>query len=686
MVNPFVREPSLRMALLAAAMAFLGSACSPTTDGPGEKIWDCALAPGSPPESVPALGCAEDYQALAARPLEANIPGAFAVKTVIDRADGDRAYFLDTRKYGLHYGFVSTHLSGNGKPVVLPAIDFNRTEYYSPDRRFILGTLARYEGPGIWAWELTPADNAGADMIAFAYAKIAEACFCGKDLYFHANSLTLEAEARKLPASVKVITGDRLGAGTGFQPLSYATGIGRLVFASAGAPEADRAGGGDIVVLDTVPDGLPAAAGIITQGFQAPLAPLNLLARERGIPNLGLRGAFGDSALRALEGKWVRLVVDAFGYSAAEATQAEAEAWREAHRPAAVPVPPVDANVRDLRDAERILDLESLGLADALKQAIPAFGGIASHFSALSRMDSAKVGYAKSFVIPAYYCRQHMRNNGLADTLDRMLADSAFRSDARERERRLASLRAAILAAPLDSAFSALLEAKLDGTFPGGARFLFLPSSNAEGLDGFAGAGLYEARIGDRSDPAASMRAAVLGVWAGLWGAQAFAERDLHGIDHGSIGMAVMVQAAGEAADAEGQALTANPFDPPGYEPGFYVDVRAGEAPLTRPESPGAMDRFVYHYTLPGQPIVPIARADPSPAGAPVLSGPQIYALGNALWEIHNYFWPAYGNLPAAWYAMGVDFKLVRPAGSPPGTAPALIVKRAIPLRGWGRW
>jgi pyruvate,water dikinase len=674
---------------LGLPLLLLGMACSPSTDPPDVRPGDgdrkCAVVPGSLPDSSPTLGCPDDFEALADRPRILDVPGTYGVKTIIDRADSNRLYFPDTRRFPYHYEFVSTHLSGNGKPVVPPASEFNLREYYTPDRRFLLGTLTHYTRPGFFAWEPTPSDNAGADMLALAYRTIAEACFCGKELYFHPTSLAMEAEARKLPPSVKVLSDSLFREAFAFRPFNNATGIGKLVFATAAGLRKGHAAPGGILVLDSVPDGFPLANGIITQAPQPPISPLNALAKEHGIPNMSLRGAFADPALRAREGQWIRLTVDPFGYAVSEATEAEAEAWREAHKPAAVPVPAMDTTAGELRDLEGILAVDSLGLEPALREAVSAYGGVIAHFAALTLMDKSKVVYEKSFAIPVGYYRRHMRENGLDDSVARMLADPAFRSDPAERELRLASLREAIMAAPLDSAFREYLDGKLDAVFPGAGSFRFTSSATAEGLWGSTGAGLYESRIGSRSDAAESVRKALLGVWAGVWGFRAFEERDNRNMDHMAVGMGVLVREAGAVPEAEGMAITANPYDPAGNQPGFYVNVGAGEASASNPD-PSAMDQFVSHVSIIGQPTEMLARAERAGPEGTILTAAQVNALSQALWEIHLFFQPVYGKSRDDWYGMGIGFKLARRAGDPPGAKPVFIMESATPYQGWGRW
>jgi hypothetical protein len=125
-----------------------GGGSTPADDSavPG---WDCLIPEGADPDFAQQLGCEADYLALSSEPADSSIPGATSVKTVIDRLDGDALYFQNSKRYCVHWDFCSTHLSGDGLPIVPDLGTFNTTEYYSPDRRFLLGAVSRYEGPGL---------------------------------------------------------------------------------------------------------------------------------------------------------------------------------------------------------------------------------------------------------------------------------------------------------------------------------------------------------------------------------------------------------------------------------------------------------------------------------------------------------------------------------------------------------
>lgn len=673
------------LALLAGLTAI---SCDHSPTSPG-KEWTCSLSGGDAPHYAKTIGCQDDFDALASEPLDASIPGAVSMKTVIDRMDGNNLYFQNSKEYQIHWEFTSANLSGNGLPLVPTLAQFNTTEYYSPDRRFILGTITYYQGPKAWVYEVAPYDNAGADLIQLAYEKIADAAFFGDSLYFHPTSQAVEVEAKKLPASVKQISTATLYSGIDYQPLNYGTSYGRLVITTAKKLDTEYLSFRDIVILDEVPNDISVVSGIITQQFQTPLSHINVLSQNRGTPNMALKGAHTKAEFTALAGKWVKLTVGAFEYSLTEATKEEADAWWDENRPASVGVPNMDLDTKGLIDVEDILDFDAADrggtLGPAIKKAIPAFGGKASHFAAFPHMDTTKVRYPKGFGIPLYYYWQFMETNGFNDSVTAMLADETFNTDPAVRDARLKALRKAMKTAPVDSAFEAALMEKIASTFPGIERIRFRSSTNAEDLEGFTGAGLYDSKTGGVDDPSDPILEAVREVWASVWYFRAFEERSYRNIDHKSVGMALLCHAAFPEEEANGVAITANPFDPSGLEPGFYINVQVGDQLVVSPDPTVTADQFIYHYDMPGQPIVFLANSSLVPAGTTVLTTAQTYALGQALTEIHNFFKPVYGKDASKWFAMDTEFKLDQPAGTDPDAKPIIIMKQARPYPGWGK-
>ncbi|MDP6943963.1 MAG: PEP/pyruvate-binding domain-containing protein, partial [Myxococcota bacterium] len=348
------------------------------------------------PDYLRQLGCIDDFEVVASAPLDASIPGARSTKTVIDRFDGDAFYVQNATTYALHYEFCIEHLSGQGLPPVGAMAQFNQTEYYSPDRRFLLGILTRYEEPGVWVYEIEPWDTMTAEMIQAGFEIVKANTYFGDELYFHPASEAIAVEATKLPASVPVITTDELFAGVTYQPLNLGTSTGKLRFLSSDGLASSDLNYRDIVVLDHVPNDIGVVSGIITGKHQTPLSHINVLSQNRGTPNMALIGAFEDETLTGLDGTWVELTVGAFEWSIREITQEEADAWWEANKPEAIDVPPVDLSVTEVTDIEDLLpfdgprDVDNVPTAEdlegALAQAIPAFGGKASHYAGFTYM------------------------------------------------------------------------------------------------------------------------------------------------------------------------------------------------------------------------------------------------------------------------------------------------------------
>lgn len=652
------------------------AACSSAGDPQAPVVVEgtCLVGQGAgAPDFLGALGCRADLEALASEKLDTSIPGARSVKVVLDQLGGDALYFQNSEKYPIHHDFASANLSGGSLPFVPSLAEFNTTEYYSPDRRFLLGAVTYYEGPGLWVLEIAPYDTMSSVMIEKLFAAVAAKVYFGPALAFHPTSEAVSFEAARL-SGIPVKTTDDIYAGVSYQPLNLATAMGRLRFLAAADLTSIYVARRDIVVLDHVPNDISVVAGIITEEFQTPLSHINVLSRNRGTPNMGLRGATTHGELRALDGAWVELTVGAFEYSLREVTVAEADAYWEAHLPEPVVLPPADVSVTELVDIEDVVPETDGSLRDALRAAIPAFGGKAAHYSILAKTEGVPV--RKAFGIPAAHYVRFMEENGFYAELDRLLADPEFAEEPEVRDRKLAELRDAIHVAPVDPGLQEALRQKLAADYPG-LTMRFRSSTNSEDLEGFPCAGCYESHTGDPADWEDVLNA-IRDTWASIWLFRTFEERAYNGIDHKSVVMALLVHHNFPDEEANGVAVTANPFDPSGLQPGFYVNVQlGGDVEVVHPPPGTTSDQLVYLYDQPGQPVIYLSHSNLVPPGATVLTTRQLHELGEALSQIHRRFSPAYG--PASgndgWYAMDVEFKF----DGEPGEEPRLAVKQARP-------
>jgi hypothetical protein len=142
----------MRGTTLALSLLILAACPGKPDDSAPDVIWDCVIPAGESPDYSHQVGCWEDFGALASLPLDASIPGASSVKTVIDRSDDNSLYFQNSERYQIHWDFAWANLSGDGLPLVPDLGQFNTTEYYSPSRRFLLGAVTFYEEPQVWAY------------------------------------------------------------------------------------------------------------------------------------------------------------------------------------------------------------------------------------------------------------------------------------------------------------------------------------------------------------------------------------------------------------------------------------------------------------------------------------------------------------------------------------------------------
>jgi hypothetical protein len=671
----------MRAALVLAGALVACNGKDPDTGGGGSGSgggsgddpvsWECVLEEGVEHDGSPTIGCKADFDALASDPLDASIPGARSTKTIIDRVDGDTLVFTNSGLYPIHYEYASRFLSGDGLPIVPDLGSFNATEYYSPDRRFLLGAVTHYEEPDVWVYEIAPYDTASAEMITQAYREIRDHAFFGEDLLFHPTSQAIESVARDLPDDVAQISTAELFAGISYQPLNPGVAMGQLRFYTAGEVE-EFVNYRELVVLDEIPNDISVVAGTITAEFQTPLAHINVLAQNRGTPNMALRGAWEDETLRALEGQWVKLTVEPLRWSIEAVTEAEADAWWEEHRPEPLEVQPFDPTTTALTDCADVID-EGIDLADAISASVPTFGGKATNMAAMTRI-GPDVPTPPCFAIPVHHYDAHMTRHGLWDRYAEMTADPDW-ADPRRRAELLHILQEEIQAAPIDADLLAAFLDKQDPEY-GRRKLRIRSSTNAEDLGNFTGAGLYTSRSGIWEESGEDVEEAIKGVWASVWNPRAWEEREYWGIQHELVGMANLVNPSYDDERANGVAVTGNVFDTTGLEPAFYINAQRGEHSVVLPEDGQTTDQLLYYYTLPGQPVVYIAHSNIIPAGHTVLTSAELYELGTALDAIHRHFQPVYGD-GGGFYAMDTEFKITEDG--------LLEVKQARPYPGWSR-
>jgi hypothetical protein len=653
-----IASPRKPLGMLLAAIAAVLAGCG------GEH--QCTVPEGADAEWMRVLGCERDYALLWDERADAVFANTRTINWLIDREDQSRVYFIDSVSWTLHYYFAAAYLNLPGKTAVGSHEEFNLLNYRRENRRFVLGKLITYVDQGLITLEMSAGDTAGADMIVDAYRHISAAIYNGDQLLYRPVSARQEGLLDELRGRIPVIESEAVFRGQVYQPLNQGRGYGVLRFRRV----AELAGQGpaptDLVVLDRVPNDISMVAGIITAEFQTPLAHVNILSRNRGTPNMGLRHAFDDPALRALEDQLVRLDVGAQGYAVAPASAAEAQAYWDSLRPAEPLIPVFDSSVVELTD------IASIGAGASV-----FVGAKAANMAEMTRIGQAGAIPLpeRPFAIPFARYEQHLIENQIAPLIDELLSDmESAPLEPAELAARLFAIRWAIFRAPMDPDFRAALAAEVRARFGDARRVRFRSSTNVEDLARFSGAGLYTSAGASLAEGEQAIEDAVKVVWASTWNRQAFVERDFYRVDHRHVRMAVLVHPSFAGELANGVAITINEFNL--RRPAYYMNSQVGEVSVTNPTGQAIPEQILYYtwYEEPEYEVITrsslLAEPGAWPAGHAVFTDAELHELASYLEAIHGHFRALHQG--GQDFAMDVEFKLA------PGRQ--LMIKQARPL------
>jgi len=387
----------------------------------------------------------------------------------------------------------------------------------------------------------------------------------------------------------------------------------------------------DVLILDGVPDWLPPAAALVTALPQTPLAHINILAKNRGIPNSYRGGAAGDPGLEQLARAHAPVLV----YAAAPATlrllplgEAQYAAYRALLTPPALHLEPVD-----VRDAPRVLPLTGLSFGQSVAQRSLLGGKAAGMIALLAQLTDDRGPVAAPPRPVAVTIRPYVEHLAplqprLAEMLQApdFVAQSWVRLLVLEGEEEFAArqpdplsranrerffvdhppgdvlrdlvdeggLRQVIKDLPVAAATLAEITAVLAQEFGSHATtqgLRFRSSSNVEDLEGFNGAGLYESFTGflhadtlSGSDRKKTVSTALRKTWASYWAAEAFEERRLAGVDHLAGAMGVLVHARfDDELEAANGVLTMTLLPAGGQV--LDVNLQVGALSVTNPET-----------------------------------------------------------------------------------------------------
>ncbi|MBN1772134.1 MAG: hypothetical protein JXB32_12770 [Deltaproteobacteria bacterium] len=464
-----------------------------------------------------------------------------------------------------------------------------------------------------------------------------------------------------------------------YEAYSVGESYGYLSVTPRGARPPEEYGPRDILVLELAPTDVTTLGGMLTALPQNVHSHANLRLREKGLPNAMLAGAYEDSRIAALADRLVHLVTGESSLALEAASLADAERWWEEHRPTVGPV-------RSDLTVTAFAGFDALDSTDA-----PAYGAKAANLGELHGILPPE-HRVEGFGVPFRAYVEFIAHNGLDAGIAALLADPRVYTDRAYRGARLDDLRDRIRDGAFAPGFFETLTTRLREVFGADATYVrFRSSTNAEDLEAFSGAGLYDSRTGCLADDldgdafgpsrclSAAHRAhleaelarrrteqaahperwwladlvadleqdlieektvfdAVRKVWRSLWNLRAFDEREYYGIDHAQVFMGLAVQAAFVMERQEAVAITN--LRPDAGDPLYRIVTQLGEVGVVRPSDPTAVaETLTLRRSAAGAADVRLlVPSSLSPDGARLWSDPELETLSGLLFLVHDHF------------------------------------------------
>ncbi len=549
------------------------------------------------------------------RQLSGNLAGYPFVKAVVERASR-KLHFINHHRYQFHSDYIAEAILETPREELDKRIDeFNQSVYGSPDRAYYLGTVALHrKGERFFTLETVELDLMDADMVLDFYQAVRSHLDPVLPFLFKPANHGQEAIAQgyskdQLP---RIFTHE-LHAASDFVALNPGKVRGRIrYFANEKDYRAQRSSleWYDIIVMERVPDDIPRLSGIINTTHTTPLSHTNVLAHGWQIPNCVQLGVYDKLVQFDLLGSWVeyRVDTDASTLALEPVTQPPAT---ELVRPAWV----VQRIVLEEPETQNvpITELEHLRLTDRFR-----YGTKAAHLGELTHLlehgSERLLGFYKirrpprANLLPYIgkylglseiemadsqllgrraieFLRQTIRvPRGIAlpfalnqefleasPKIQQMLGKlkMALELNAREIEPLCLTLMNMMRSLRMSDAMRESIDSMVANNLAGVSSFVVRSSSNAEDLENFSAAGIYESL--NHQTTAENIFTSIKEVWASLVSPRSVRLRQEVGISLDDCWMGVIIQEE-MPARLGGVLVTTNPLNPSDFR-NVYVNV-----------------------------------------------------------------------------------------------------------------
>ena len=515
------------------------------------------------------------YKSLKGKPLSDKFSNIESVKVVYDIAK-DKLYFFNSDTIELHYLFVTEYL---GYEFDLERFNIRNYSASETNRDFLLGNLNHIKGSDKWIFELAASDHMPINLTEKLFHLVENNTFINKSLVFYLNNREkIELYSQK-KYTIKCVTSEYIFNELKYQQVVEGTAIGILKKYKIKDLDKNFPKQNEIVILDGTPELLPNVKGLLVNELQTPLSHLVLLGKNRKIPVMAYTNVEKDVRILNLINKKVQLTILADTFYIAETTKKILNKTILKKRKLFL-----DTSVKDL-----------VSLATIPKNGIKYIGSKAqnlAYLKAIAKNTTFKTP-ENAYAIPFYYYVNHTQKKPI-QLLINQLIKYPHKDSVKWINNQLKKIRDAIKKESVNADLIAKLNSKL-GNQNEFKNFRFRSSTNAEDIDGFNGAGLYESKTGILNDSIKTFEKAIKQVWASVWNEASYWEREVFGIDQSFIAMGILVHRAFPDEVANGVIITKNIFRD-GF-PGVTINVQKGENSVVKPINGDVCEQFtVYDF------------------------------------------------------------------------------------------
>ena len=527
----------------------------------------------------------KDFTCLANVPNSSNYSKTKEIKGIYDKTSNE-IYFINSNLFQLHYDFASQVLNYSEGHVA-----FDATEYYGVgDRKYDLFTLVHYLDSDIWTIEFSIGDQIDNRSIESLYNKVIQYTFFGNKLKYFPRSEDKIKNIDLLKDKIPIISVEEIYKNQKYQAMNTGITYGKLRKINIEDIGKTDINPHDIIITDGLPNDMPVVAGIITTEHQHNLSHINVLSVNRGTPNMVQTDAFYSDIFNQFENKYVMLNVSDNNFEIKEITEKQVSDFWLSKKNKKVISLEIDRTTKGLQD------MKNLSHKD-----IKLVGAKAANFAELTKIkindendNSSFVRTPESaFAIPMYYYLEHLKENGIDVLIEEKLKELDLLADKISKIQKLKEIQDAIQSSPINKEFLKAVENKITslGNYK---KMKFRSSTNAEDLEEFNGAGLYDSYSGELGNEKKSIEKAIKKVWASLWNYRAYEEREYFNIDEKTVAMGILVHRSFPNEELNGVAITTNVANR--YYPAFTINAQLGEESVVLPENGSVPEQFLYYF------------------------------------------------------------------------------------------